>query len=126
MRRYHSSTTDRTAGVWYGWVVGGALIVVNAAIGTIAAPAEAAGSSCVAAATERLNRLNVEPSDIRKISCLEDRSGGRDGGRVVGITAWVSLRSCEGSVVIDMSRQGRVRQVYGRGACDLGGAVEVW
>ncbi len=126
MRRYHSSTTDRTAGVWYGWVVGGALIVVNAAIGTIAAPAEAAGSSCVAAATERLNRLNVEPSDIRKISCLEDRSGGRDGGRVVGFTAWVSLRSCEGSVVIDMSRQGRVRQVYGRGACDLGGAVKVW
>ena len=125
MRRYHSSTTDRTAGVWYGWVVGGALIAVNAAIGTIAAPAEAAGSSCVATVTERLSRLNVEPSDIRNISCLEDRSGGRDGGRVVGITAWVSLRSCEGNVVIDMSRHGRVRQVYGRGARDLGGAVEV-
>ena len=112
--------------VWYVWVVGAALIAVNAAIGTIATPTEAAGRSCEATVTERLDRLNVEPSDVRSISCMKDIRGGRDGGRVVGITAWVSLRSCEGSVVIDMSRHGRVRQVYGRGACDLGGAVKVW
>ena len=112
--------------VWYGWVVGGALIAVNAAISTITAPAEATDFACKATATERLNRLNVEPSDIRKISCIEVRRGSRDDDRVVGITAWVSLRSCRGSLVIDMSRHGRVRQVYGRGECNLGGAVETW
>ncbi len=124
MRRYHSSTTDRKAGVRYGWVIGGALIAVNAAIGTIAAPAEAAGSSCVATVTERLNRLNVAPSDVTKISCVKE-IGGRDGGRVTGITAWVSLQSCQGNLVFNMSRHGRIRDVYGRGACDLGGAVKI-
>ncbi len=88
--------------------------------------AEATDFACKATATERLNRLNVEPSDIRKISCIEVRRGGRDGDRVKGITAWVRLRSCRGSLVIDMSRHGRVRQVYGRGECNLGGAVETW
>ncbi len=112
--------------VWYGWVVGCALIAVSAAISSITAPAEATDFACKATATERLNRLNVEPSDVRKISCIEDRRGGRDGDRVVGITAWVSLRSCTGNLVIDMSRHGWVRQVYGRGDCDLGGAVETW
>ena len=112
--------------VWYGWVVGGALIAVNAAISTITAPAEATGFACKATATERLNRLNVEPSDIRKISCIEVRRGSRDGDRVVGITAWVSLESCKGNLVFDMSRHNQIRQVYGRGACDLGGAVETW
>ncbi len=126
MRRYHSSTTDRKAAIRYGWVIGAALIAINAGLGTIAAPAEAAGSSCEAAVTERLNRLNVEPSDVRRISCLVERSSGRDGGRVIGITAWVSLHSCQGNLVIDMSRHGRVRQVYGRGDCDLRGAVETW
>ena len=112
--------------VWYVWVVGAALIAVNAAIGTIATPTEAAGRSCEATVTERLDRLNVEPSDVLSISCLADRRGGRDGGRVVGITAWVSLESCKGNLVFDMSRHNQIRQVYGRGACDLGGAVETW
>lgn len=126
MQRSHLNTANRKTAVWYGWAVGGALIAINVGIGTIATPAEAAGSSCVATVTERLDRLNVEPSDIRSISCLADRRGGRDGGRVVGITAWVSLHSCQGNLVIDMSRHGQVRQVYGRGACDLGGAIETW
>ena len=122
----HSSPKNWKEIVWYGWVVGCALIAVNAAISTITAPAEATDFACKATATERLNRLNVEPSDIRKISCIEVRRTSRGGDRVVGITAWVSLRSCTGNLVIDMSRHGRVRQVYGRGECNLGGAVETW
>ena len=124
MRRNHSSTTDRNAVVRHGWVVGAALIAVNVGIGTIAAPAEAAGSSCVATVTERLDSLNVAPSDVTKISCVKE-IGGRTSSRVVGITAWVSLQSCNGNLVFNMSRHGRIRDVYGRGACDLGGAVEI-
>jgi hypothetical protein len=124
MRRYHSTPTDRKAGVWHGWAVGAALIAVHAAIGTIAAPAQAAGSSCVATVTERLNHLNVAPSDVTEISCVKE-IGGRDGSRVVGITAWVSLQSCKGNLVFNMSRHGRIREVYGRGTCDLGGTVKI-
>ena len=125
MRRSHLSTTDRKAATWHVWVVGAALIAGIAAIGTIAAPAETAGRSCDAAVAEHLDRLNVEPSDVRTVSCVPDRRGSRDGGRVVGITAWVSLHSCKGSLVINMSRHGQFRQAYRRGACDLGGAVKI-
>ncbi len=126
MRRNHSNTANRKTAVRRSWVVGAALIALNLGAGAIAAPAEATGSPCEATVVEHLDRLNVEPSDIRSISCLADIRGGRDGGRVVGITAWVSLNSCKGNLVVDMSRHGQIRQVYGRGACDLGGAVETW
>ncbi len=126
MRRNHSNTANRKTAVRRSWVVGAALIALNVGAGAIAAPTEATGNYCEAAVTERLERLNVEPSDVRKISCMKDSRGGRDGGRVVGITAWVSLNSCKGNLVVDMSRHGQIRRVYGRGACDLGGAVETW
>lgn len=124
MRRNNPNTRDRRAVVWHGWIVGGALLAINAGISTITAPAEAAVSSCETTVTEHLNRLNIDHSDVRKISCLADRRGGRDGGRVVGIMAWVSLQSCTGNLVFDMSRHGQVRQVYGRGGCELDGAVK--
>ena len=93
---------------------------------TMGAPAEAARKYCEATVAERLDRLNVEPSDIRGISYVPKRRQSRDDHRVVGFVAWVSLRSCRGSLVIEMSRHCRIRQVYGRGACDLGGAVDAW
>ncbi len=93
---------------------------------TMGAPGESGRKYCEATVAERLDRLNVESSDIRGISYVPEYGGGRDGGRVVGILAWVSLQSCQGSLVIDMSRRCRVRQVYGRGACDLGGAIDAW
>ena len=91
-----------------------------------ALPAEAAQTYCEATVSERLGRLNVDPSDIREIYYEAQRHIGRNVDRVVGILAWVSLRSCRGNLVIDMSRHCTVRQVYGRGECDLGGAVETW
>ncbi len=91
-----------------------------------ALPAEAAQTYCEATVSERLGRLNVDPSDIREIYYEAQRHIGRNVDRVVGILAWVSLRSCRGNLVIDMSRHCTVRQVYGRGECNLGGAVETW
>ncbi len=128
MRRNHPNTTNRKSAhrkstAQLSWLMGAALIAINVGLNTIATPAEAAGSACEAAVTERLDRLNIEPADVRNISCLAKRRGGRDGGRVVGITAWVSLHSCQGNLVIDMSRHGQSREVYSRGACDLGKAV---
>ena len=91
-----------------------------------ALPAEAAQTYCEATVSERLGRLNVDPSDIHGIYSEAQRHIGRNKDRVVGILAWVSLRSCRGNLVIDMSRHCTVRQVYGRGECNLGGAVETW
>jgi len=89
-------------------------------------PAEAAQSYCKATVSERLDRLNVDPSDIRGIFYDVQRNRGRSSDRVVNILAWVSLQSCKGSLIIDLSPRCSVRQVYGRGECDLGGAVKTW
>ncbi len=89
-------------------------------------PAEAAPSYCESKVSERLDRLNVDPSDIRSIFYDLQRRSNRNSNRVVRILAWVSLQSCKGSLVVDLSPGCRVRQVFGRGVCDLGGAVETW
>ncbi len=74
---------------------------------------------------ERLDRLNVDRSDVRGIFYHAQRSG-RDNERVTRILAWVSLQSCKGNLVIVLDPHCRVRQVYGRGECSLGGAVKTW
>ena len=68
----------------------------------------------------------MSPSDIRGISYDAQRSRGRNSDRVLSILAWISLHSCQGYVIVDLTPQCRVRQVYGRGACNLGGAVKTW
>ena len=89
-------------------------------------PAEAARTYCEATVSERLDRLNVDPADVRGIFYDVQRQAGRDNDRVFRILAWVSLRSCRGKLVIDMSPTCRIRQVYGRGECSLGGALSTW
>ncbi len=86
----------------------------------ISAPADAARSPCEATVAERLDDLNVDPSDIRKIHYLAVR-GVREGGQLIGFEAWVSLHSCKGNLVINLSKRCRIRDVYGRGECELGG-----
>lgn len=92
----------------------------------LAPPAEAAQKYCVAKVSERLDRLNVSPSDISGIFYDAQHHRGRNSDRVVRILAWVSLQSCKGYLIVDLSPHCRVRQVYGRGECDLDGAVEPW
>ncbi len=89
-------------------------------------PAEAAQTYCEATVSEHLDRLNVDPADVRGIFYDVQRHTSRNNDRVVGILAWVSLQSCKGYLVINMSRHCTVRQVYGRGACSLGGALSTW
>ncbi len=89
-------------------------------------PAEAARAHCERTVAERLDGLNVDRSDIRGIFYDAQRGGGRNNDSVVRILAWVRLQSCKGYVIIDMDRHCRVRQVYGRGECSLGGALSTW
>ncbi len=89
--------------------------------------AEAAGARkyCAEQVSERLDLLKVDPSDIREITYDAQRSG-RDNSRIVRILAWVGLHSCKGYVIVDLSKHCTVREVYGRGECNLGGAVKPW
>ena len=86
-----------------------------------ALPAEAAQKYCEAEVKERLDRLNVSPSNIVAIYYESQHHFSRKTDRRVGFLTWVSLLSCRGYLVIDMSRLCTFRQVYGLGECDLVG-----
>ncbi len=102
-------------------------IMMGLALGILTAtPAGAAREPCEARVVERLDRLNVERSDIRGVFYDVQRQTRGDDDRVIGFLAWVSLKSCKGYVVIDLSLRCRVRQVYWRGECDLGGTLKTW
>ncbi len=81
----------------------------------------AARSPCKAVVAERLDGLNVDPADVHKISYVVLQSSRRDGGPAIGFEAWVSLNSCKGNLVVNLSKRCRIRDVYGRGECKLGG-----
>jgi hypothetical protein len=91
-----------------------------------ALPAEAAGPQklCGAEVRAQLDRLNVSPSEISGINYEKQRAGSRNKSN--RILAWVSLHSCKGYVIVDLSKHCTVREVYGRGECNLGGAVMPW
>ncbi len=91
-----------------------------------APPAGAARKYCEAQVNERLDRLDVAASDIHDISYEAQRHPGRNSDRVIRVLAWVSLNSCTGYVIVELSPHCTVRQVYGRGECMLGGAVKPW
>ncbi len=84
-------------------------------------PSEAAYTYCERTVAERLDRLNVDRSDVRSIFYEVRRQAGRDTTRVFDILAWVSFHSCKGNLVIQMDRHCHVRQVYTRGECEVPG-----
>ncbi len=87
-------------------------------------PVEAAQKHCEAEVRERLDLLNVSPSEISGINYEKQRAGSRNKSN--RILAWVSLHSCKGYVIVDLSKHCTVRDVHGRGECNLGGAVKPW
>ncbi len=105
-----------------------ALLRIGLALGLLllpALPAEAARKYCEAQVSERLDLLKVDPSDIREIT-YDAQTTGEKNRRIYRILAWVGLNSCKGYVIVDLSKQCTVREVYGRGECNLGGAVKPW
>ncbi len=106
-------TPDIPSALLTAWII--VLIAGQLALALLTAMPAKAEHDCEPTVTERLNRLNVDPSDVRKIDWLEETRG--DDEYVVRIDAWVSLRSCKGHVVIQMTPHCFVPQVYGRGEC---------
>ncbi len=80
-------------------------------------------SRCEAVVDQRLDQINVDRTDIKKIFYTRRyQSWSADqGDRVVGTNAWVQFHSCKGYLVIDLDILCRVRQVYTRGQCKIPG-----
>ena len=91
-----------------------------ALIFSMGAFAEAA-SRCDAVVAERLDQLDIDMADVRKIFYTRQTRTRGDDERVVGIDGWVNFHSCKGSLVIDMDVGCRVRQVYTRHECEVPG-----
>ena len=102
------------------------ILRIGLALGLFLLPALTAKAQtyCKVEVWERLDRLNVASSDIREITYDKQRAGSRSKSN--RILAWVGLNSCNGYVIVDLTKHCTVREVYGRGECNLGGAVKPW
>lgn len=76
---------------------------------------------CREAVTGQLQRLKVDPNNVESISYAEKTRRTRNKTLAVGIDAWVDLASCSGGLVINMTLQCRVKQVYAQGECRVRG-----
>ncbi len=107
---------DSSSKTYRGFCRSALVLTAVLALGLTAMPAKA-DHDCSSTPTERLNRLKVDPSDVRKIEWVEIHKGRGDDVVIERIDAWVSLHSCEGHVVIEITPHCYVRQVYGKGEC---------
>ncbi len=80
-------------------------------------------SRCEAVVDQRLDQINVDRTDIKKIFYTRQyRHRSRDeSDRVVGTDAWVRFNSCKGYLVINLDKFCSVRKVYTRGQCKIPG-----
>lgn len=93
--------------------------------GTAASPALAQTfPNCAEWAEAELRSLPFDP-DERIVSLRYERiiNRGDQGSELLGVRAWVRLKSCSGYLVIDMTRSCFVRQSYTRGNCAVEGVT---
>ncbi len=77
---------------------------------------------CQAVVDENLRKLAIDANDVRRLQFSRTYEEDAEGNRhSTGTDVWVRLQSCQGALVIDLTRACRVRQVYTRGACRLPG-----
>lgn len=105
------------------------LILAAGGIALDAAPAHAQAAyfarpeDCLPVVHQQIDRLGLK--DVRGIDLSRRLSPGGgfhgDDTRIVGFDAWVRLERCQGAVVVDMTPECWVRQVYTRYHCNIDG-----
>ena len=101
----------------------GAAALILAAGGASADPYfEGYGGQCRLTVTRVMADLGVPPQDIRFFELQPITQNRQTRPLVVGMRGWIGLHSCQGSLVVDMSRTCRVRNVYGKDGCEFEGA----
>ncbi len=78
---------------------------------------------CLTVVQREIDRIGLPRSRIDRIQISRQRREIRDNQRTVGFDGWVRLNDCPGSLVVDMDKNCRVRQVYSRGMCDVPGVT---
>lgn len=72
---------------------------------------------CQDAIADYLESLKIDVDDVTSVNVYVDKPG--SGGQPVGYTAWVSMKTCRGKVVINLSPACRVQNAYTRGDCSF-------
>jgi hypothetical protein len=80
----------------------------------------AAQDRCAAAVDQEITRIGLSPDRIENIAIGSTMSDG-DNARIVGYNAWVRVKSCDGTLVIDMRRNCQVRDTYTLKNCEIVG-----
>ena len=83
-------------------------------------PVARAQEYCAPVVTKRLSQLGVGSERVEEIIYANSYSGGEN-AEVVGINAWVKLRSCNGPLVVEMTTGCRLIQQYTRKECRVQG-----
>jgi len=78
---------------------------------------------CHENAEAELARLPLAEGDLSSIRYVQKLNPSEKGPDVLGVRAWVRLKTCTGYLVIDMTRSCFVRQSYTRGDCRLDGVT---
>lgn len=76
---------------------------------------------CESAVASRIAELGIDPAEVAGVRTFPELAASRTGAIARGVKAWVSLKTCEGSVVIVTTKACRVKQTYTRGACTVPG-----
>lgn len=78
---------------------------------------------CAAEADAEIQRLPLGDDAVTAIRYERKLNPTDQGPEVLGVRAWVRLKSCTGWLVIDMTRSCFVRQSYTRGDCSVEGVT---
>ena len=71
---------------------------------------------CESSIADYLARLSIAEDDIAKVSVFSVKP---TTGKLLGYRAWVALKSCRGSLVVNLTPLCRVRDTYTRGECQF-------
>ncbi len=76
---------------------------------------------CLPVVEREIDRIALPRSRIDRIQISRREQDIRGSRRTTGFDGWVRLNDCPGSLVVDMDKNCRVRQVYSHGMCDVPG-----
>ena len=100
----------------------GAIAGIAAAASLLALPAAGYAFTCEAEIKDSLKDLSVPEEDVKSIKVSRGGGGGQSAGNV-RYDAWIRLHSCDGYLMISLTRSCFVQQSYNRGDCAVPGVT---
>ena len=79
-----------------------------------------AAGPCQAQVDSALRQHGVSADDVETMKVVKRSRGAKSASNFV-VDAWVDLKSCNGKVMVNMTRSCHVQQVYTTGDCKIGG-----